>query len=102
MVASRRNLRVVAGTGRPPQPEHRCSIAASVTLAGRQDVAVRGVTQTADPRGHGHIAVRVGRVLIYLEDRDAFEALQEAVRRAAELTRPVFAPLDPPQALRRR
>jgi len=93
-MSRRPNLQLV----RERPPEQKCSIAATVSMAGRQEVQVRGVTAMASPRGFGHVAIRVGRVLLYVEDRDALEALQEAVRRAVEVAEPVFEPLDSPRA----
>lgn len=92
---TRPNLKMLKG-GKEERPEWRFSIAATVSMRGRQDIAVRGITATADPRGYGHIAVRVGRFLVYLEDRAAYEALKEAVRRAGEYADAVYEPLDPP------
>lgn len=88
------HLYLVGGTKKPPK--HRCSVAATVVLSGIQDIAVRGVTATASPRGYGHIAVRVGRILVYLEDRDSFNAMVEAMQRAEHVADQVFQPLDRP------
>jgi hypothetical protein len=66
-----------------PSAEHRpgtCEVIASVRLAG--DTNVRAVVDAASRTGRGYIAVRVGRVLLYLEDRVAFDALAGAVRAA--------------------
>jgi hypothetical protein len=43
---------------------------------------VRAVVEPAGRTGRGYIAVRVGRVLLYLEDRAALDALTGAVRAA--------------------
>jgi len=49
-----------------------------------------------DPAGQrprdGHIAVRVGRVLVYLEDRDALQAWTTAIGKAADLADTAFGP----------
>jgi hypothetical protein len=69
-----------------PSAEHRlgsCEVIASVRLAGEQDTNVRAVVESASRTGRGYIAVRVGQVLLYLEDRVAFDALAGAVRAAA-------------------
>jgi hypothetical protein len=57
-------------------------------------VRVQGVTAVASRTGRGHLAVTVGRVLQYLEDREALAALVEAVRRAQALADAVFGPVD--------
>jgi len=55
-------------------------------------VRVHGVTTVASRTGREHLAVTVGRVLLYLEDRAALDALVDAVRRAEALA--VFGPVD--------
>jgi len=57
-------------------------------------VRVHGVTTVASRTGREHLAVTVGRVLLYLEDRAALAALVEAVRRAQALADAVFGPVD--------
>jgi len=42
---------------------------ASARLADDQDANVRAVVDAASRTGRGYLAVRVGRVLLYLEDR---------------------------------
>ncbi len=42
-------------------------------MEGTQDVRVQAVTPLAGP-GHGQIAVRVGRVLVYINDREALNS----------------------------
>jgi hypothetical protein len=52
-----------------PSAEHRlgtCEIIASVRLVGNQETKVRAVVEPASRTGRGYIAVRVGRVLLYL------------------------------------
>ncbi|MDQ6874936.1 MAG: hypothetical protein M3042_07760 [Actinomycetota bacterium] len=76
--------------------EHRygeCYIVAQVRLVGDQPVAVQGVTSMASRDKREHVVITVGRVLIYLEDRGALDALAEAVRRASEHADAVFGPL---------
>ena len=68
-----------------PSAEHRlgtCEVIASVRLAGDQETKVRAVVEPASRIGRGYIAVRVGQVLLYLEDRVAFDALTRAVHAA--------------------
>jgi hypothetical protein len=69
-----------------PSDKHRpgtCEVIASARLAGEQDTNVRAAIDAASRTGRGYIAVRVGQVLLYLEDRVAFDALTQAVRAAA-------------------
>jgi hypothetical protein len=74
--------------------EHRygdCQVAAQARLVGDQPVPVQGVTAVASRTGREHLAVTVGRVLLYLEDR---AALVDAVRRAQALADQVFGPAE--------
>jgi len=56
---------------------------------------VCAMTPQASGRGYGHIAVRVGRILVYLEDRDALQAWTTAIGRAADLADAAFGPTCP-------
>jgi hypothetical protein len=76
-----------------PSAEHRlgtCEVIASVRLVGNQETKARAVVEPASRTGRGYIAVRVGRVLLYLEDRVAFDALAGAVRDAGAHVDAVF------------
>ncbi len=48
-------------------------------MAGPQEVRVTSITPQASGRGYGHLCLRVGQVLIYLEDRDGLHAWQRAL-----------------------
>ena len=48
------------------------------------------MTGAAARQGAAHIALRYGRVLLYLEDRAALDALVDAVEAAYELREQVF------------
>ena len=50
------------------------------------------MTPQTTGRGYGYIAVRVGRVLVYLEDRDALQAWTTAIGKAADLADLAFGP----------
>jgi hypothetical protein len=67
-----------------------CQVVASARLRGDQEDQVTGVTAVASPSGGAHIAVRVGGLLLYLEDRAAFEALWRAVARAEGMADAVY------------
>ncbi len=77
-------------------PEPRCSLAVQAVMAGPQEVRVTGTTPQASGRGYGHLCLRVGRVLIYLEDRDSLLAWQEALRQADALADSAYGPVLPP------
>jgi hypothetical protein len=67
-------------------------VIASARIRVEQPIRVRGLTAVASPTGGAHLAVRVGGVLVYLEDRAALEALRRAIREADALADDVFGP----------
>lgn len=69
-----------------------CCVVAQARFVGDQPVHVRGITAGASRSGSEHLAVTIGRVLIYLEDRAALDALITAVTRASGLADEVFGP----------
>lgn len=86
----------------PSRPEWRCQIAAQAIMRGAQDLRVQAVTPKASPSGEGYLCLRVGRVLVYLEDRDALMAWQVALEQAEEHAAAAFGPVMPPPAYRPR
>jgi hypothetical protein len=74
--------------------DNQFRVAAQAIVEGEQDIRVEAATPLAGP-GHGQIAVRVGRLLVYLNDRDALESFIDAWRRAEALADKAFGPLDP-------
>ncbi len=83
-----RRLKALPSAKRKPL-EHTCQVAARVVLAGTQDTHVQGATPIAGP-GRGYITVRVGRVLTYVEDRDALDCTYSAWKKAHDLADKVF------------
>ena len=67
-----------------------CTIAIQALCRGELDWRVQGVTGAAARKGQAHIALRYGRVLLYLEDMAALDALVDAVEAAYELREQVF------------
>ena len=94
MTTSKRRLHAVGSVGELPEP--RCSVAAQAVMAGPQSVRVAAMTPQASGRGYGHLCLRVGRVLIYLEDRDSLGAWQEALRQAEGMADTALGPVLPP------
>ena len=90
-MASPRRLVAVPGTGKETQHDHRCRIAVQAVLEGMQEVRVQAATPLAGP-GHGQIAVRIGRLLIYLNDREALDSFLDAWQQAAWLSDKAFGP----------
>lgn len=72
-------------------PEFLCSVIASARMRGPQMTAVRGIAAAvAAATGSTHISVRLGGVLLYLEDRAALDALTAVAARAEQLADEVF------------
>ena len=90
-----RHLNVVKGRSTRIN-DNQFRVAAQAIVEGMQDIRVEAATALAGP-GHGQIAVRVGRLLVYLNDREALESFTDAWRRAEALADKAFGPLDPPQ-----
>jgi hypothetical protein len=64
-----------------------CRVAASVTIAGQQDASVQiGIATTGEPA----IAVRIGTLLIYVEDTKALTSLVEAIVGASAVGDRIF------------
>ncbi len=97
MPGSRDHLQLVGGRRFWVRPEPRMHVATQAVFAGPQDHRVSAMTAEASGRGHGHIAIRVGRILIYLEDRDALQAWTTAIGKATDLADSAFGP-DLPDA----
>jgi hypothetical protein len=74
---------------RTSQPD-ACRVIAQAICAGYQERKVCGYTGQMASSGQPYIAVRVGRVLIYLEDREALTSFIQAFDRAQDLVDRVF------------
>ena len=92
MTAPRR-LVAVPGTGKRDDG-YDCRIAIQAVMTGTQDYRVQGVTPLAGP-GHGQIAVRVGRLLVYVNNREALNSFLEAWQEAADLADKAFGVVLP-------
>jgi hypothetical protein len=78
-----------------PSAEHRYGstvISAQVIDSGTQQTSVLALTAYASPSQRPYIAVRVGRVLTYVNDYDALQSHWLAWQRARELAPNVFGP----------
>jgi hypothetical protein len=71
--------------------DNQFRVAAQAIVEGNQDIRVEAATPLAGPR-HGQIAVRVGRLLVYLNDRAASDSFMEAWRTAESLADKAFGP----------
>jgi hypothetical protein len=83
---------------RPRQSE--CRIVAQARVRGDQQFRVLGYTKDASPSGEPYIAVRVGSLLIYVEDIAALDSFLQAWSRAERFGDRVFGtPFDTPERL---
>jgi hypothetical protein len=76
-------------------------VAAQALVTGEQDIRVEAATPLVGP-GHGQIAVRVGRLLVYVNDCAALDSFLDAWTRAEELADRAFGPVPGPQVYRPR
>lgn len=76
----------------PPTPTPRGLVAAQAIFAGPIDTGVRAVTARVAGAGNEVIALRLGSLLVYVEDREALDALGCVLRRADALADRVFGP----------
>ena len=96
MTAPRR-LTAVPGTSKKEHYDAGCRIAIQAVLEGMQEVRVQGVTPLTGP-GHGQIAIRRGRILMYINDREAMDSLLDAYQQAAAMADKAYgAELAPPR-----
>ncbi len=91
-----RRLTAVPNAGKRDS-DYSCRVAAQAVMEGTQDFRVQALTPLAGP-GHGQIAVRVGRVLIYVNDREALNSFLDAWQQAADLADKAFGVVLPPPA----
>jgi hypothetical protein len=80
----------------------RCLLAVQAKVRGYQDLRVTGENAQASGCGYGYISVRVGQVLLYLEDREAMFSWVAAIQRALELQDRAYGPELPPAQVGRR
>jgi hypothetical protein len=92
--ASPRHLRALSAAGRAAL-RYKCQVASQANFAGTQDVRVQ-VARSIDGANRGVIAVRVGKVLIYVEDRDALLSCADAWQEALGYADQAFGPSLPP------
>ena len=71
--------------------EYRFDVASQVIAAGTQDVFVQPIVPLSGP-GKGQIGVRVGRLLVYVANREALASFLDAWREAEALADKAFGP----------
>ena len=72
--------------------DNRFEVASQVLAAGPQDVAVRVLPPLSGPH-QGQVAVRVGRILVYVANKEALESFVDAWTQAERLADEAFGPL---------
>jgi hypothetical protein len=88
-------LRAVPRLGGKSTYEYRFEVASQVMAAGTQDVFVQPIVPLSGP-GQGQIGVRVGRILVYVANREALASFVDAWREAEALADKAFGPELPP------
>ncbi len=79
-----------------PKPlQHKCAVVVQAVLAGPVDYRVQAMTPLVG-LGHGNISIRLGRVVLVLEDREAYEVVQRAWIEAQGLVDQALPQLPPP------
>lgn len=101
-MTSRPGLKIIGGRRLRVAPEPRSTVASQAVMAGPQDLRVTVMTAEATGRGYGVISIRVGRVLIYLEDRAALDDWLAALHEAEAVSDAAFGPVLPPATYRPR
>ncbi|WP_404387410.1 hypothetical protein [Humibacillus xanthopallidus] len=84
-----------------PRNTSTFEVAAQVIATGPQDSTVQATAPLVGT-GQGQIAVRVGRVVVYVTDRDALQAFVSAWTEAQTLADQAFGPKMPPPVYRPR
>lgn len=75
--------------------DHRFEVSSQVLAAGTQDTVVRVLAPLSGPH-KGQIGVRVGRMLVYVANREALASFVDAWDQAAGLADQAFGPEMPP------
>jgi hypothetical protein len=74
--------------------DYRFDVASQVMAAGAQDIHVQLIVPLSGP-GQGQIGVRVGRLLVYVSNREALGSFLQAWGQAAALADEAFGPVLP-------
>ena len=74
--------------------DYRFDVASQVMAAGAQDIHVTTIVPLSGP-GKGQIGVRVGRLLVYVANREALGSFLDAWGQAAGLADQAFGPVLP-------
>ena len=75
--------------------DYRCDLITQAVLGGDIDFRVQAMSPVVGP-GPGTISIRLGRVVLVIEDRDALDVLASACGQAQRLADRAFGPELPP------
>ena len=89
MTTKRSRLRAVPSLVGKTGFQYRFDVASQVMAAGAQDVHVQVIAPLSGP-GRGHVGVRVGRLLVYVANREALSSFLDAWGKAAALADKAF------------
>ncbi len=80
----------------PPGPaDHKCNLVVQAVLGGSVDYRVQAMSPLVGP-GHGAVSLRLGRVVLVLEDRQAYEAVRRAWQEVEAVVDQALPELPPP------
>jgi len=91
MTAKKNGLRSVPTLVGKTGFQYRFDVAAQVMAAGAQDIHVQVIVPLSGP-GQGQIGVRVGRLLVYVANREALGSFLDAWGKAGALADKAFGP----------
>jgi hypothetical protein len=91
MTGKRSRLRAVPPLVGKAGFDYRFDVAAQVMAAGAQDIHVQVIVPLSGP-GKGQLGVRVGRLLVYVANREALGSFLDAWGKAAGLADKAFGP----------
>jgi hypothetical protein len=91
MTAKRSRLRAVPSLVGKTGFENRFDVASQVMAAGAQDIHVEVIVPLSGP-GKGQIGIRVGRLLVYVANREALGSFLQAWGQAGALADKAFGP----------
>jgi hypothetical protein len=94
MTAKKNGLRAVPKLVGKVGFGYRFDVASQVMAAGPQDIHVTTIVPLSGP-GKGQIGVRVGRLLVYVANREALDSFLEAWGKAGALADKAFGPEMP-------
>ena len=94
MTARKNRLRAVPPLVGKTGFDYRFDVASQVMAAGAQDIHVQLIVPLSGP-GQGQIGIRVGRLLVYVSNREALGSFLDAWGKAGALADEAFGPAMP-------